>query len=224
MWRALLLMIASQLVAQPTPAESREEPRPSRVRSKRLPTRSFDLDRAPAGSASSRVIAGSVEFLGMDRIRETVGPAWETVAGVAHDIAEEVIERHLSAGDEFRRRGENIYLLKFATLGKPEAAIKTAEIAKDIRQTILERVPESGLRVRHDIVDIEWVDGDIGIASIADTMAESLRKVREEAKAAASLWRRNLLAIARFHYDPMWMPAKKLVAHYRVLLDEETGK
>ena len=233
MFRTALRTMGKYLIALSTPqAEPRRSPParpvppgPSPNDFERKTRHLAEARKAAAiGGTPTTMVAGSVQFVGMDEIKRSLGAAWQSVADVAFAIAEETIRKHLSEQDAFRRRGEETFILTFATTNKVEAEAKTRAIVQDIRDLLAERTPEAKLELDHTVTEVDWAIVESGPESIIDSIALALRKVREEAAIAATVWRHHLIQNAAIRYSPIWNPGKRLVASYRILLDDETGK
>jgi hypothetical protein len=200
-------------------------------------TRSVDGRRASAKSGDGRarrhksrdggpatMVAASVQFVGLDEVRRDLGEAWPSVARTVYMVAEEAICRHLSQRDTYRRHGEDSFILCFASADKSAAEAKTQAIAHEIRELVAARLPQSKLDVEQTVAEVEWVDVEDDTASVFETIAATLRKVRNEASEVANAWRRYLINTATVRYSAVWRPNKQAVVCYRVLLSDETGK
>jgi hypothetical protein len=178
-------------------------------------------------SGSTKLLAGAVQLLGMTEIRQALGDdAWEAVAGKAREITEATIRAHLSANDACDRRNDETYILCFADTDKRDAETKTERIVAEIKERLIREVPQAAERVRvtHDVCELEWVEDEASGTSLIDILAESLRKVREEADRAAKQWRHALVHEATVVYGPLWRPKARAVPIFRCLLDDATGK
>ena len=67
------------------------------------------------------VMAGSIQLLGMAEIKQRLGARWSAVADIACRIAEQTIQRHISAEDAYQRHGDESFVLCFASPGKGHA-------------------------------------------------------------------------------------------------------
>ena len=168
------------------------------------------------------IVAGSVQFVGMEEVKRSLGPKWPSVAGIAYAIAEDSIRKHLTEQDAFGRHNEDTFIISFATLDKAEAKAKANAIVEEMRILIAEQAPEAGLSVDQTVADIEWSDAET--QSIIDSIAAVLRKVREEAKAEAANLRSQFIREVGISYSPVWMPTSRVVLSYRVLIESEVGR
>ncbi|WP_162914731.1 hypothetical protein [Desertibaculum subflavum] len=177
-----------------------------------------------AKDGSSKVLAASVQLIGMQDIRRSLGPRWPAVSSIAYAVAESAIRSHLSAQDIFQRQDDETFILCFAHSSPAEADRQTRAIVNEIRTELVKQAPDIPLRVDHTVAELDWAPVVASGGSLADSIAASLRKIRQEADEAARTWRRELLASATVHYNPVWKPDKRIVAIYRCLLDPETGR
>lgn len=178
-------------------------------------------------NGSTRLLAGAVQLVGMNEIRQALGEgAWETVAGKAHEITEATIRAHLSANDACDRRDDETYILCFADTDKRDAEAKAERIVSEIKERLAREAPQAAERVRvsHEVSELEWVEDEASATPLIDMLAGSLRKVREEADRAAKQWRHALVHEATVVYGPLWRSKARAVPMFRCLLDDATGK
>lgn len=104
-----------------------------------------------------RISAGRMQFLGLGRIRAALGPLWERFAEKVWAVAEGTLRFRLASTDLFSRRGDDGFLILFATLSPEEAEIKCAMIADEIWHKLL---GETGEAERLEIISrIAAIDG-----------------------------------------------------------------
>jgi hypothetical protein len=168
------------------------------------------------------IVAGSIQFVGMEDIKRSLGARWPAVQNIAYAIAEDSIRKHLTGLDAFGRHDAETFILSFATANKAEAEAKTRAIVEEMRSLLAERAPDAGLGVDHTVADVEWVDGEP--ESVIDSIAKVLRKVKEEAQASATALRNQFVRNIVIRYSPIWTPARRVVLSYRVSIDSETGR
>lgn len=170
------------------------------------------------------IMAGSIQLLGMAEFRQRLGARWSDVADVACRVAEQTIERHISAEDAYQRHGDETFVLCFASPDKAHAEGKTKAISEEIAVMLAQETPQIRLRVDHTVAEVEWDDIDGGAdESIAGLIALELHQVRERADAAARAWRNELLRTAGIRFSPIWDPERRVVSSYRAMLNEQTG-
>lgn len=175
-------------------------------------------------ASSPTVMAGSIQLLGMAEIKQRLGARWGAVADIACRIAEETIQRHISAEDAYQRHGGETFVLCFASPDKAHAEAKTRAIGDEIATLLARQTPSIRLRVDHTVAEVEWADVDNGEPeSVAELIARELRQVRERAEAAARAWRNELVRTAGIRFGPIWQPPRRIVASYRAMLNEQTG-
>ena len=185
------------------------------------PSRSFGEMRT---ASSPTVMAGSIQLLGMAEIKQRLGARWSAVANIAFRIAEQTIQRHISAEDAYQRHGTETFLLCFASPDKARAEAKTRTIAEEIATLLAQQTPQIPLRVDHTVAEVEWAEIDKGEAdSIAELIARELRQVRERAESLARACRNELVRTAGIRFGPIWHPPRRIVISYRAMLNEQTG-
>lgn len=185
------------------------------------PSRSFGDMRK---GNSPTVMAGSIQLLGMAEIKQRLGARWSEMAESAFRIAEQTIQRHITAEDAYQRHGRETFLLCFASPDKAHAEAKTRMISEEIVTLLAQQTPDISLRVDHTVAEVEWAHIDKGDAeSIAEVIARELREVRERAETSARAWRNDLLRSAGIRFGPIWHAPRRIVAGYRAMLNEQTG-
>src|SRR5690349_4897245 len=106
------------LTAEPPSPPARPNPNPAQTLGK--------MRNAPS------VMAGSIQLLGMAEIKQRLGARWSAVADIACRIAEQTIERHISAEDAYQCHGDETFVLCFASPDRAHAEAKTKMIAEEI--------------------------------------------------------------------------------------------
>jgi len=173
---------------------------------------------------SPTIVAGSIQLLGMAEIKQRLGARWSAVADIAFRIAEQTIQRHISAEDAYQRHGGEAFVLCFASPDKTHAEAKTRAITEELATLLAQQNPQIPLRVDHTVAEVEWNDIDKGDSeSIAELIARELRQVRERAESSARAWRNELLRTAGIRFGPIWHPPGHIVTSYRTMLNEQTG-
>jgi GGDEF domain-containing protein len=173
------------------------------------------------GSNSRKLLAGSIRLLDLDDIRRELGVNWGRASGAVYRIVEDTIAKNLLAGDIHERHGQDMFVLCFASADREAVEARMCAIVEEIKRALLKN--NSGpFRVAHDVADIMLADGDE--VPLIETIAKSLRQVRDEAENAAKVWREHLLRTATIRYKPVWSPKKEVVAIHRAGLDEDTGR
>jgi len=173
------------------------------------------------GTKDRQLVAGSIRFLDLDQIKRELGVNWGQASAAAYRVVEDTIRKHLSTDDSYARHGQDMFVLCFANASREAVEALMCDIAEEIKRT-LSMSESNAFRVAHDVEDVIFADGDE--VPLIDTIANSLRRVRDEAENAAKMWREHLLRTASIRYKPVWSPSKKVVALHRAVLDEDTGR
>ena len=92
---------------------------------------------AMAKQSGGSVLAGQMQFVGLDEIKAALGSRWESRFQQVRDIAENTIRKHLSSGDLCEMSEGDKFLICFASLDEKAAALKAQSIAREIRHKIL---------------------------------------------------------------------------------------
>ena len=85
----------------------------------------------------TKLIAGRVQLLGLEEVKEALGDRWERRSEVIFSLAERIIKRRLGPKDVCQRGDGGHFTLCFAESGESAAAFKARAIAEEIRAVIL---------------------------------------------------------------------------------------
>jgi hypothetical protein len=181
------------------------------------------------------VLAGRVNFIGLDKIKDRLGASWERVAASADRVARQTIERHVEAGDIFSGLQGFSYVMVFARLSKEQARVKCLLIAEQISKTLL---GEAGTELLDVKAAVARIDGriDLKAISLAEELTASLDAAGDleftdrepippepPAPAAAALStaaaaaKQDPLAKLSFSYRPVWDKTRNVVSAYSCL-------
>jgi PAS domain S-box-containing protein len=147
-----------------------------------------DSIRRAGGSAM--LVAGKLQLVDLEAVREKLGPRWHDVSSRAMEIAERVIRRYLQPQDICRKSGSDGFLVFFDQLNENDAQFKARAIGIEIRERLLGELPEAGDgNVASLAASVEISESD---AASAETVIDALRNRlesesrRREAKAHAA--------------------------------------
>jgi hypothetical protein len=183
-------------------------------------------------SSDAAVLAGRVNFIGLDKIKERLGATWERVASSADRIARQTIERHMESGDIFSGLQGFSYVMVFARLSQEQARVKCLLIAEQISKTLL---GETGTELINVKAAVARIDGhiDLKAISLAEELTASLDAAGDlefldrqpippepPARAAAALStaaaaaKQDPLAKLSFSYRPVWDKTRSVVSAF----------
>jgi len=148
------------------------------------------------------VAAGRIRFIGLEQVRERLGPRWARIGQVVHAVAERSLTAHLGPGDAWSRLNDVAYLVVFAEPNTEEALRVCAQVAAEIEARLFGETPERAIRVATAVntvdgrlvlrADDPWAFLDAAMESAearSAALAASLDRVEvtfEEATPAAS--------------------------------------
>jgi GGDEF domain-containing protein len=81
--------------------------------------------------------AGKLQLLDLESLRAAVGERWQEVADRASSIAEQVIQHRLAPSDVFAPYEDTSFVMLFAELNEQQAKLKSAAIAREIRERLV---------------------------------------------------------------------------------------
>lgn len=198
-----------------------------RVRAKQETAFASRLEAIAKGSISqsSPLVAGSLELVGLDDVREAMGDRWQALGSRAEEIAETELRLQLDDTDFYRPYGNTSFLVCFSNLDKPAADRKAREIAARIKAQLVQQIPEIAqtISVDHFVAAVDRATLRQGSQPIADRLLGTLEKMREEAQVTTRQFRMSLLRDFQVLYSPAWHTAKRVVVLNRCLLDMASG-
>jgi hypothetical protein len=171
------------------------------------------------------LVAGSLELVGLEDIRDALGDAWEQVAETAKTVAEAELQLQLGEADVYRHYDAFSYVVCFADLDKAEAAVRAGNIALKLKAKLIFQIPQIAevIGVEHFITDIDREALRRGGTSLTERLFETLRQVRTEARETARRTRQALLRDIQLQFAPAWHTSKHVVVLNRCLLDQTSG-
>lgn len=184
-------------------------------------------------SGSASLLAGRVNIIGLQKIKERFGAAWEGIAERAERICRNTIERHLGPGDIYSAFGGLAFVMVFARLTPEQAKVKCRAIADEISRALLGDKGGDLLEVK---TAVKRVDGTLDLESVAlaDQLFASLSTADElefaeppvvaalpadkaapkRASSAAERISPQFFANLRVLYRPFWDRARNVVSAY----------
>jgi hypothetical protein len=171
------------------------------------------------------LVAGSLQLVKLDGLRNELGGSWPGFAGRWDVIASEEIQKELGPFDFFRRHDDSTFLLCFADLSITEAKAKAARTSQRIRGRLIAEMPQASGRISVDRF-VGEVDGQSLLGSDlspGDALISSLNRIRQEADEASRLGRVASFRDVRVLFQPMWDVPRSRSAMNRCLLDPLSG-
>src|SRR4051812_39384208 len=126
---------------------------------------------AVVSPARSAIPAGRLHLVGLDDVREKLGPSWPAAAQKVQAIAEATIARRLLPGDVFEPYDDASYVVLFASLGRVEAEFKCRAIRNEITRQLLgsEWTDLSRVKSRYAELPVE----SLAEGGLAEALAEA---------------------------------------------------
>lgn len=149
------------------------------------------LPRAENAPAMSVRVAGKIRLIGLEEVKESLGPRWQAVAERAMASAEHVIRRRCGPSDTCTRTTDGGFLICFGDCSEDEAALRAAAIAREIRNKLIgegdtpSAANVSSIAASIEVPDIPGQSTD-ALAAILDERVNT-RLAQIEAKARDTL-------------------------------------
>jgi PAS domain S-box-containing protein len=142
-------------------------------------------------AASTVHVAGKIRLIGLEEVKQALGPRWTDVAARATATAEHVVKRRCGSRDTYSRTSDGGLLICFAEGTEEEAAFRAAAMAREIRNRLIgEGATEASANVSAvtAAVEVPHVPGqspDMLATVIAERLNSRLAQI--EAKARETL-------------------------------------
>jgi hypothetical protein len=94
-------------------------------------------ERAVEPAAPACRVAGMIKLVGLDAVKEALGPRWPAVEQRATETAEHVIKTSLGAGETYSRSKDGGFVICFANRSEAEASFSAAVIGRRIRERLV---------------------------------------------------------------------------------------
>ena len=92
---------------------------------------------AAAQDVGEITAGGRIQLIGLDAVRESLGPRWAALKERAMASAEWVLRRRLGPHDTFSVAEESGFIVRFANISEEEAGFRAAAIGSEIRQRLI---------------------------------------------------------------------------------------
>jgi GGDEF domain-containing protein len=174
---------------------------------------------------SAPLVAGSVEVLGLDDVRDALGPLWAAVGDRARQIVEAEIEADLDEGDFYLHYRNLSFVICFGSSDRDAADRRARELGFRVRSKLIEEIPEIAqvIGVDHFVAEVDRAALRTDDFSITDQLFGTLQRMRTEAHAAARRSRLTLLRDVQLQFAPAWHTGKNVVVLNRCILDMSAG-
>ncbi len=185
------------------------------------------------------ILSGKIQLVGLEKIRDRLGPDWPRNAEKAQVIANHCIRRSLSADDIYVRYDELRFLIVFANLSRDQAQVKCLRIAEEIGQRLLgEDFDASAAQVETGVFEsdgslvfsalnksdlISRLEG-VGSTTSAGTFELSTTTQTQSSPptpqapvpdfSIARIDKAKALSLIRIDYRPMWSLKQKAITTY----------
>lgn len=163
-------------------------------------------------NGSETVLAGSLQLIGLDDVRQNLGGLWDLVAGQIHRISQEEISARLSVRDVFRLHNSHTFLICFGD-GDERAAARTAhEISIGIRERIAAEIPATAGRISVTATTAPLRPEDfLDAVDVSERLLTVLQRVRDDMKRTAKEHRSRIIQNFTTHYFPAVSPTKRRI-------------
>ncbi|WP_145612311.1 EAL domain-containing protein [Nitrospirillum amazonense] len=176
-----------------------EEPAPGAGRGMMVPNPDAALDLDAGGLGPEEVVfrqrlkavlgprkaaaAGCVQFVGLESLKERLGPRWNGVQARVHGMIEKLLRQNLTADDVFYGYGTETYVVVFARLNPIQAGLVCAKVMQELQRLLLGEPDLASIVVR---TAAREASGDLVLKPerLADLLARMVAHVQQTAPLA----------------------------------------
>lgn len=102
----------------------------------------FEARLAGLAGDDAAVLAGHLQHVGLDEVRDALGDSWPALAPQLLSFAAARLQLWTGADDEIRRLGEFGFVIRFVDLPQPAAAQQARRLALRLKAELLEQFPQ----------------------------------------------------------------------------------
>jgi hypothetical protein len=185
----------------------------------------FEDELALKIAGRDSIIAGSLELIGLDDVRNIVGDAWPSIAAKVNDVVLGELQLCLDPSDIFRPHGEASFLIQFDGLDKTAAENKAQRTSLRIRAALIGQVPEiaEAISIKHFVVDLDPSTLQNDGRSIAEALFERLLEMRKDTERFLQRDRKSIIKDFQVQFSPVWHVHKQVTVLNRCLLSSIYG-
>ncbi|MDE1150794.1 MAG: hypothetical protein PW843_29950 [Azospirillaceae bacterium] len=124
--------------------------------------------------------AGCVQFVGLDSLKDRLGPRWPAVRDRVHALADRLLRQMLSPADVYYGYGNETYVVVFANLEANQASLICAKLMQELQRVLLGEPDLSTIVVR---TAARETSGDLVLKPerLADLLAKMASRARPTA-------------------------------------------
>ncbi|WP_339852484.1 hypothetical protein [uncultured Nisaea sp.] len=174
--------------------------------------------------AADALMAGNVEMLGLENLKEKFGPNWTKVRGKVHLLTETIIKKIITPNDVYVLANAEQFIVLFGKDDKATANMKARQIAKEVNRRLHGSGPDSGLdgvTVKSMVFDIPRDEPEklTDVKALTQTVEDTRQEKQAEETEAFEQARDKIKLV----YWPVTNIRKRLVSMYRAELSVPDG-
>ncbi len=199
---------------EPVGPPARQDPSAPPVRAVQAQAR-FEARLQAVAEQPAAGCAGKLRLLDLEEVKLQFGDGWSAIAERAMAIAEQVIRRRLAESDVMAPLNEHSYIVLFAELTEPQATLKAAAIAREIREKLLgEFASADPYWVRAFVTDMRLVRPPPTLARMNEALAQTPDIAPPPGEARGDPETASRVGEIAVVYRPIWFAPKQAVSTY----------
>ncbi|MBO6558963.1 MAG: hypothetical protein JJ959_00400 [Nisaea sp.] len=166
--------------------------------------------------AAEALMAGNVEMLGLENLKEKFGPNWTKVRGKVHLLTETIIKKIITPHDVYVLANAEQFIVLFGKDDRKTASLKAQQIAKEVNRRLHGTGTEAGFEgvvVKSMVFEVPRDEPEklTGVKELTQTVEEAREQKQAEETEAFEKAKESI----RLHYWPITNIRKRLVSMYR---------
>lgn len=174
--------------------------------------------------AADALLAGNVEMLGLENLKESFGDNWVKVRGKVHLLTETIIKKVITPHDIYVLANAEQFIVLFGRDDKETANKKAQQIAKEVNRRLHGSGSDTGFEgvvVKSMVFEVPRDEPEklTGVTELTQTVEETRQQKQEEEAKAFEEAKETI----RLQYWPITNIRKRLVSMYRAELAVPEG-
>jgi hypothetical protein len=172
-------------------------------------------------NGSSPAVGASLELVGLNEVRVSLGAAWNTVRDRVQQVAELELQREMGSNDFCCAYNVSTYLICFVGLPEAEVERKMSHVSQRVRDAVMREFPFIFDRIKpaHFAAGLDGETLTRGHSRVVDQLFEHLRAIKTKSERVAADVVPRLVERSRIVFSPSWSTSKDVVAFNRCTLE-----
>ncbi|NQW08487.1 MAG: hypothetical protein HQ481_01200 [Alphaproteobacteria bacterium] len=172
--------------------------------------------------AADALVAGNIQMLGMEGLREQFGNRWDSVKEKVHLLVETTIKQHISTDDVYCLINDESFIVLFGKASKEQANKTAHAIGRDVNTKLSGAgAPSDAISVKPVVIEIPR--DDQGALNSPKSLENTVEEAQRQAEAAELKPVEKAKDVLRLRFWPVANVRKRLVSCYHAELHVPEG-